>query len=199
MRTKLFVLSLVLILLISMTAIFSGCKEEQESEMEQPAEAAETQPAITEELEQDVQDVIKPIESKEEELKKGIDELLAEVDKKKQELSAREEKLEAKASELAEQALAIDEQGNKIRWYRTLSWVIMIIGAILFIVGIIFILIARKKTASQRAAKKTEKEQKKLTKTAEKAEKKTEKNLNKEPEKAAPAKKVLKSKPGTGK
>jgi hypothetical protein len=47
---------------------------------------------------------------------------------------------------------------------------------VLFVIGLIFLLVARSKTAPQRA----EKQQKKLTKSAEKEEKKTEKNLKKD-------------------
>lgn len=180
MRTKTLILNSILILLISAAFIFTGCKKEQQTETEQLQEVTEAETSLTEKLEQDVKDVIKPIETKEAELKKGVDALLAEVNKRKQELRTKEEELKAKATELEEKALQLTEQENSIKAFRTGSWLLFILGAILFLVGLVFILVARKKTAPQREEKKGEKEQQKLTKAAEKEEKKTEKTLKKD-------------------
>ena len=122
--------------------------------------------------------------TREEELKKGIDELLAEVEKMKQDLRGREAELVERVSAVEEKEIRIGSIEEKeaellkreslLKTFRTVSWLILIVGLILFIIGLVLFLIARKKTAPQRAAKQTEKEQKKLTKTAEKEEKKTE-------------------------
>ena len=205
MRTKTFILNSVLIVLLSLTFIITGCEQQQEAETEQSQEEIiQSDTSIAEELEQDIKDIIKPIETKEEELKKNIDALLAEVDKKKQELMRIENELnereliltekEHRIGIIEEKEAEILNRESLLKTFRTVSWVILIIGLVLFIIGLILFLLARKKYALQRVAKKAEKEQKKLTKTAEKAEKKTEKNLKKEPVKEAP-----KAKPGTEK
>jgi uncharacterized protein YpmB len=176
MRTKLFILNFVLILLISAAFIFTGCKKEQRTETEQSQEATEAETSLSEKLEQDAKDVIKPLDQKGVELKGEMDNLLAKIKKYEQTLAD-------KQKELAQQADSIKvREENLVKWegslksYRTASWIIFLIGLVLFIVGLVFFLIARKKNAPKRAVK----EQVKLTKSAEKEEKKTEKNLKKD-------------------
>jgi len=175
MRTKLFVLSFILILFISLVVIFNGCKKEQEGEMGQPTEAVETEPSLTEQLEQDVQDVIKPYEEKGTELKQEMDELLAKIKSYEQTLIAKQAELSQQADSIRVKKEELQSWEGSLKSYRTASWIILLIGLVLFIIGLVLFLRARKKTAPARA----EKEQKKLTKAAEKEEKKTEKDLKK--------------------
>lgn len=176
MRTKLFVLNFVLILLISLTVIFNGCKKEQEGETKQPQEATEAETSLSEKLEQDVKDVIKPLDQKGIELKSEMDNLLAKVKKYEQTLADKQKELTQQADSIKAREGKLVKWEGSLKSYRAASWIIFLVGLALFIIGLIFFLIARKKTAPKRA----EKEQVKLTKAAEKEEKKTEKNLKKD-------------------
>jgi large-conductance mechanosensitive channel len=175
MRTKLFVLNFVLILLISLAVIFNGCKKDQQGEMEQPTEAAETEPSLTEQLEQDVKDVIKPFEEKGTELKQEMDDLLAKIKKYEQTLVTKQAELSQQADSIKVKKDELQKWEGSLKSYRTASWIVFLIGLVLFIIGLVLFLLARKKAATDKA----EKEQIKLTKAAEKEEKKTEKNLKK--------------------
>lgn len=176
MRTKLFALSFVLTLLISLTFIFTGCKKDQEAETEQFQEQSETEMSLTEKLEQDVQAVIKPLDSKGAELKKELDEMLSKIKNYEQTLLDKGRELSMLADTLNAREQGLIEKESSLKSYRTASWVIFWIGLVLFIVGLVLFLLARKTTSSDKA----EKAQKKITKAAEKEEKKTEKNLKKD-------------------
>jgi len=176
MRTKLFALSFVLTLLISLMFIFTGCKKDQEAETEQFQERSEIELSLTEKLEQDVQAVIKPLDSKGAELKKELDEMLSKIKNYEQTLLDKGRELSMLADTLNAREQGLFDKESSLKSYRTASCVIFWIGLVLFIVGLALFLLARKKTAPNKAAK----EQNKITKAAEKEEKKTEKNLKKD-------------------
>lgn len=176
MRTKLYTLNLVLILLLSLAFIFTGCKKDQQGEFEQSPEVTETETSVMQKLEQDIQDVIKPLDQKGTELKKEMDGLLVKIKNYEQTLVQKQRELAQEADSLTAKAERLLKEESSLKSYRTASCVIFWVGLLLFVIGLVLFLIARKKTATYKA----EKDKKKLTKAAEKEEKKTEKNLKKD-------------------
>ncbi|MCU0644858.1 MAG: hypothetical protein MUC94_11420 [bacterium] len=162
MRTKLFVLSFILILLISLAVIFNGCKKEQEGEMEQPTEQAKTEMSLTEKLEHDFQDVIKPLDQRGSELKKEMDDLLFKIKNYEQTLVEKQKELSQQADSLNAKAQQLASKESSLKSYRTASWLILLIGLLLFIVGLV--MVTRRKTALDSA----EKNQRKPTRATKK-------------------------------
>lgn len=138
--------------------------------------------SITEESTTDSLDVssktptesIKPLGQIETELKENLNEYLAKLEKRRQELMQKESELDEREALLNQEKTIFSKKESALKRLQTISYITIVIGIVVFLIGLFFIILSGRKRSSAKPGEKNKDKKTILRRQKESGKSKTE-------------------------